>query len=218
MFEIRYTLLSEGTSDRALISILNWLLRSHLPNHAIQATWADLSKLPKPPKPLAERIKTSVELYPCDVLFIHRDSDNQGIEQRLQEIDRAVDSLGEALGIGIIPVIPVRMMEAWLLFNEDAIRRAASKPGGRERLDLPSVRQAENIADPKQLLHAALSKASGCTGRRLKKFRPGEQVQRLAGLIEDFSALRQLSAFQRLDAQIRDLAGPLSLGQGSPSS
>jgi len=46
MSSIRYTLLTDGSSDRALIPILNWLLRQHLLNHEIQSEWADLSRLP----------------------------------------------------------------------------------------------------------------------------------------------------------------------------
>ncbi len=70
MNELRYTLVSEGSSDTALMPFLTGLLHEHLPNCAIQAAWADLRSLPSPPKGLTERIRRSMELYPCELLFI----------------------------------------------------------------------------------------------------------------------------------------------------
>lgn len=95
MNSISYTLLSDGSSDRALLPILNWLLQQHLPQYAIQEQWADLSRLPKPPNSLSERIKMSIDLYPCDLLFIHRDAEKQKREQRINEIEEAFKKLKE---------------------------------------------------------------------------------------------------------------------------
>jgi hypothetical protein len=47
MMELHYTLISDGSSDRALIPILNWLLKIHLNDWAIQPQWADLRGLDK---------------------------------------------------------------------------------------------------------------------------------------------------------------------------
>jgi len=66
MKELCYTLLSDGSSDKALMPILTWLLRKYQVECAIQSNWADLRRLPKPPKTLLPRIISSLELYPCD--------------------------------------------------------------------------------------------------------------------------------------------------------
>ncbi|MEH2437636.1 MAG: hypothetical protein V7K25_25980 [Nostoc sp.] len=42
MKELCYTLLSDGSSDKALMPILTWLLREHQVECAIQSNWADL--------------------------------------------------------------------------------------------------------------------------------------------------------------------------------
>lgn len=205
MNEIRYTLLSEGTSDKALLPILNWLLKQHLPGYAIQAEWADLARLPKAPKTLPERIQKSVELYPCELLFVHRDADGQGRRQRCDEIYSASKVIEDSLGTTIlICVIPVRMMEAWLLFNEDAIRTVAENPRGRERLSIPSIRTIEQLPDPKSLLNDLLRQANGSSGRKLKKFnaRLNSKIQRIAEVIEDFSSLKELKAFCSLEADL----------------
>jgi hypothetical protein len=95
------------------------------------------------------------------------------------------------------------MTEAWFLFDETAIRRAAGNPRGTVSLNLPSLRHAEDLPNPKQVLVSALRKASGFTGRRLTKFHPGEARYRLAEGLGDFSPLRVLPAFQQLEADVR---------------
>src|ERR1700755_3649159 len=121
MSEIRYTLLSDGPSDRALIPILTWLLRQHLRGYAIQSEWADLWRLPVKPRDLSERMIRSVELYPCDILFVHRDAEREPHAVRLSEVEGAIIEARRSFPLpSVIAVIPVRMHEAWLLFDEAA--------------------------------------------------------------------------------------------------
>ena len=150
MKELCYTLLSDGSSDKALMPILTWLLRAHQVECAIQSNWADLRRLPKPPKKLLPRIINSLELYPCDLLFIHRDAEREPREKRITEI---LEVLEEAVKKSVlvpphICVIPVRMQEAWLLFDEAALRKAAGNPRGRQPLQLPDIRKLEQLPDP----------------------------------------------------------------------
>ena len=56
MSDLRYTLLADGSSDRALMPILSWLLREHLPHRAIQEEWADLGRFPRAPSTTAALI------------------------------------------------------------------------------------------------------------------------------------------------------------------
>jgi hypothetical protein len=95
------------------------------------------------------------------------------------------------------------MTEAWLFFDEQALRRAAGRPAGRQRLELPELRVVERLADPKDRLHGLLIEASGTAGRRRKRFPVKQRVHRLADLIEDYSPLRALSAFRELEKDLR---------------
>jgi len=87
------------------------------------------------------------------------------------------------------------MTEAWLFFEEQAIRTAAGNSHGRELLDLPPPRKIESLPDPKSLLYDLLRSASGLRGRRLNNMPVSVYAARVSELIEDFSPLRQLSAF-----------------------
>jgi hypothetical protein len=203
MDEIRYTLITDGSSDRALIPILTWVLRERGGVNRIQPEWADLGRLPRPPAALKNRILAAIDLFPCDLLFVHRDAEKEDPEHRYKEI---YDALNEAFTQGFqtpaVCVVPVKMTEAWLLFDEASIRLAAGNPNGKNALSLPELNRIELILDPKERLSEILRKASGLSGRRLKTFNvPGSQI-RITELIEDFSHLRKLKAFQRLEDDI----------------
>lgn len=206
MNSLRYTLLTDGSSDRALIPILDWLLRQNLPDCAIQPEWADLTRLPKPPsnENLSTRIEVAISLYPCDLLFIHRDAERCELEDRIKEIEGSLGKLKD-FQIPTIKVIPIRMTEAWLLFNESAIRTAASNPNGNVDLALPRLTHIENLPDPKNRLHEALKRASQLSGRRLKKFNPHSCIYRIAELIDDFSYLRNLNAFCAMENELKSV-------------
>jgi len=208
MKELRYTLLSDGSSDKALMPILTWLLLEHNITAPIQSQWADLRRLRNPPNTLAERMKWSVYLYPCDLLFVHRDAETESVQARVEEIEKALEGVKDKIQLGregTVCVVPVRMTEAWLLLDEKALRLAAGNPHGRRPLSLPSINEVENLPDPKGILYRLLHQASGLSGRRLKRFRASTATQRITDFISDFSPLRALSAFQTLEREIKQV-------------
>lgn len=206
MKELVYTLLSDGSSDKALMPILTWLLRENQVNCAIQPQWADLRRLREVPKTLSPRIIKSLELYPCHILFIHRDAEREPRKNRVIEIEKALEEVRKSVMVPVhVCVIPVRMLEAWLLFDNTRLREAADNPRGRQTLQLPNIHTVEQLPDPKEILYQLLREASGLNGRRLDKFSVNERVHRLADLIDDFSPLRALSAFKELESEIQQV-------------
>jgi hypothetical protein len=187
-----------------LLPILSWLLQEHRVLCPIQAEWADLRLLPNPPKGLAAKIKQSLDLYPCDLLFVHRDAENRPYDQRKAEINEAIALTRPAHNI-FVCVAPVRMLEAWLLIDEAALRRAAGNPNGRSLLELPDPARLERCSDPKSLLHQLLRGASELKGRRLQNLRVGHCVRQVSDYIDDFSPLRNLPAFQYLESDIEEI-------------
>jgi hypothetical protein len=90
---LRYTLVSDGSSDRALLPILSWLLDQHRIHCPIQAECADLRRLPNPPRDLRSRIEQSLYLYPCDLLFVHRDAESCPYAERKAEVDEILATI-----------------------------------------------------------------------------------------------------------------------------
>lgn len=201
MSEITFALLSDGSSDKRLLPVLRWLIRQHCPDMAVQAEWADFGG--RRPKTLSKQILKCIELYPCNLLFIHRDAENQTLEFRKNEIMTAVRDISEqAPNLPAICVIPVRMQEAWLLFDESAIRKAASNPNGRIRLQLPNLSTVETLPDPKMLLYDLLKTTSELRTGRLKKLKLSQKAHLVAEYITDYTSLRRLSAFSTLETDL----------------
>ncbi len=206
MSELRYTLVSDGRADRALMPHLTWLLREHGVEQAIQSEWADLWRLPIKPHGLTEKIIKSVELYPCDLLFVHRDAEREPLETRVTEIQSAVEDASQIIAVPpVVCVVPVRMQEAWLLFDEAAIRRAAGNPNGQQPLNLPRLNRIEDLPDPKRTLYDSLRVASGLSSRRLPRLRVRTYATQVSAYIEDFSPLRALASFSSLEAEIEQV-------------
>ena len=203
---LRFTLVADGSSDVALLPILVWLLREHFGSIPIQPEFADLRRLQNPPFRLFERIARSVELYPCDLLFVHRDAERESIQKRVDEIRESLEQCAVDTP-PVVCVVPVRMQEAWLLIDESALRKAAGNPQGRRPLSVPDPKKLEELPDPKQVLHDLLYQASELRGRRLKRFvrDVGRHVHRVAEQIDDFSLLRELAAFRQVEFQIATL-------------
>lgn len=204
MSSLRFTLLTDGSSDRTLLPILTWLLQESGITADIMGRWADFRSLRRPPTELHDRIRSALDLYPCQLLFVHRDAEGQGRASRVDEITQALGSICRNPGMAVpaVMVIPVRMQEAWLLIDQDAIRRAAGNPAGHIPLDMPDWNRIEALPDPKETLYNLLRVASDLTGRRLRRLNPASLRYRIAELIVDFRPLRNLPAFAALE---RDL-------------
>jgi hypothetical protein len=142
------------------------------------------------------------------VLFVHRDAEGQPANLRREEIANAL----RRAPVKHIPVVPVRMTEAWLLADETAIRSAAGNPDGGEDLGLPDILKLEDLPDPKKVLHEALTTASGRNARRRSRFSVRRRVHLIPNYIDDFSHLNVLPAFQKLQEDIQMLIESLRVG------
>jgi hypothetical protein len=201
--ELTFTLCGDGTSDEMLLPILEWILHQLLPNCEIKREFANPRDIPIQTPGLVEKIQAAIHYYPCQLLFIHRDAEREEPDKRHEEIQTAANQAG--INIPYVGVVPQRMSEAWLLFDEPAIRRASENPNGKMDLQLPGITKLESLADPKDILLETLRKASELKGRKLKDFKPRMRIHNLAALIEDFSPLRALEAFQRLEHDIEEV-------------
>lgn len=197
MTVVRYTLLADGTSDGALLTPIQWIIEKHFPGLRTLQQFAQ-HDLPAS-LGLQARVDEALRAYPCEVLFVHRDAEREGYNDRFQEIARALGKREQSW----IPIIPIKMTEAWLLGSEKAIRAAAGNPNGREKIRLPSVGEWERLPDPKEDLFEAIRVASELRGRRLA----GLPVKRMRALVaertEDFSHLRALHSFRELEGAIQ---------------
>lgn len=203
MKALRHTLVSEGPTDANLIPIIDWTLKYAAGVPLSEGVRADFWRLPKKLQNTTDRLLKAVELFPCEILFVHRDADRELPQARHDEIRHAFDKA--RIQLPAVAVIPVRMLEAWLCFNEDAVRKASGNPTGKSPLHLPTLKRIETRPDPKADLREALLTASELAGRRRKKFNSAAAFWRVVDFIEDFSPLRELPSFLAFENSIKSL-------------
>ena len=204
---LRFTLIGDGSSDKVLMNIVYWLISDLYPTLPLDGSFADFRQFINPPKKgdVSGQIAFANENYPFDLLVYHRDAEKLHrniIQQRKEEIfSQLADQNSDN---NIICVVPIVMMESWLLFDESAIKKAAGNRGYNKPLNLPALSIIENIPQTKTILYKILKEASGLKGRRLKKFNEGQAVHQIAENISDFSPLRILSSFQVFENDLKE--------------
>jgi hypothetical protein len=194
MHSLRVTLLCDGSSDRVLLPIVAKLFDFYSPV-AVESTLA--SRLPPVCKTLKQRIQAAVDLYPCDLLIIHRDAEKQEAVRRL-EINNAIAGISQPY----LVAMPIRMTEAWLLCQEQAIRNAVGNPNGKIKLKIPTLDKRESC-DAKKVLFEAMRDASELGLQRAQKIKADQLRHRVAELLTDFTGLRQLPSFQHFEHQVK---------------
>lgn len=199
MSVLRVTLLCDGPYDEELLHPIRWLLHTkqcHLDSLKV----ADLQRVNPKPTTLRERADTAVDLYPCQILFVHRDSERTSPHDRLSEIRTELHGVSYCY----IPIIPVRMTEAWFLHSEEAIRGASGNPNGTAMIEPPRPQDVSTVANPKDYMSELLIKANGASGRRLKKVRQRlPQMRRIVAQWTDcFQPLLENKEFRGLSEEI----------------
>ncbi|MEZ4234942.1 MAG: DUF4276 family protein [Myxococcota bacterium] len=136
-------------------------------------------------------------------MFVHRDPDGPEAEACHAAIRAAVE--GERL---VVPVVPVQELEAWLLLDEDAIRRAVGRPRDRDALGLPPRHAVEGTASPKERLEQAIHNAQRRATRR--RVQPFAVVRRRLLEQLELERLEGLPAFDRLRRDIHQAVSTLA--------
>jgi len=212
---IRFTLISDGSSDRTLLHIVRWLMNDLYPNVTIETEYADFRVFVNIPKTFAEKIKVAKVYYPYDVLLIHRDAERNTkdiIEIRSNEIKEDLSLEDQQ---NLVCIVPVKMMESWLLFDVEAIKLAAGNRHYPKEIKLPSYKTMESYNQPKDFLHRTLREVSGLTKRRLQNFNAHKSVHDLADFIEDYSPLRSLNSFKEFEKSFLSVCQPLGVGDNA---
>ncbi|SHE24038.1 hypothetical protein [Actinomyces glycerinitolerans] len=187
----RCAFIGEGTSDNRLAKVLERLLMSMRPG-------ADVNLEPEPhewngkrPNNVEEKIKALAE-EPYDLIFVHRDADNAGIEARIKECRKPGDDR-------VVPVIPVTMTEAWVLADlwsnekEKETFRAWAAGKGLSR------KVIEGLADPKRTLEEYLNRDRSSFMKATAFARKRSQLVEQIRIDGD---VKHLEAWKRLEKEL----------------
>lgn len=190
----------DGTSDLCIQHLVQWIVDTNFPQQAFRINPA--RELIPARGPLHLRLKKAFDNYGPDVIVCHRDAERASLQERTDEVKAASQASG--VPIPVVPAVPVRMIESWLLTEEAAIRAAANNRNGNVDLNLPSKQFIENLPNPKDVLFQALKTASNLPPQRLKKFNEHSARSRITGFIDDFSGVRALRSFSQFEAHLKE--------------
>jgi hypothetical protein len=120
----------------------------------------------------AEKILQASKLsHGVDILIVHFDSDSRTISQaraeRFEPGHQLVLASGPEYGKTLLPIIPVKNIEAWLLSDYDAFVRVVGTRLSKEDLNIPvHQHQVESLPDPKQAYRDAVRIALTARNKR----------------------------------------------------
>ena len=206
---VQFVLISEGTSDHGLVSHLESIC-IHVGADEVIGIAIDSQRLTSAAGiKISDKIKAAVALEPQANLFlIHRDADSTDPIPRYNEIQGAVSEC--SLPAAWAAIVPIQETEAWLLLDEEAIRRVASRPKGRQPLELPSPKTVETLANPKEHLKQAIVTAGEVSGRRLEKLKRDFPSQR-QNLLQSLSLNGRQSAIPSWQKMVQDIKAAIEL-------
>jgi hypothetical protein len=159
----------------------------------------------------AERIlEAAHRAHGFHALIVHADADHPTPERALKErfmpghdlVQKAKDRVCNRL----LPIIPVRMTEAWMLVDSEALRKVIRTNIDEQALGLPTrARQIESDPDPKQTLHQILQNALAHYPRRRRGIVLGTIYEPLARQL----SLERLSALPAYQQFVKDMTETL---------
>lgn len=201
---LQFVFIGEGTSDNALISHLENIC-VELGAEEVTGIALDNERLPGPTrKTVAAKLGAALLLEPsADLFLIHRDADAPDPQSRYDEVAAGVATC--QCRKPYVAIVPVQETEAWLLLDEEAIRKVAGKPNGRRPLNLPTPGALEGRANPKEILEQAIAVASENAGDRLQKTKTNFPANRRA-LLENLSTdgpITQVPAWNRMRSDLK---------------
>ena len=195
---ISISIVCDGTSDLCIQDLVQWVIDESFPDQAFRISAA--REVIPALGTLEVRFKKAFTAYEPHIIVCHRDAEGFSLEARTAEISEAHTQAN--LPISVVPAVPVRMIESWLLTDANAIRCAADNRNGTVDLNLPRHRNIEQLTNPKEVLFLALKTASNLPPQRLKNFSEYRARSRIAGFIENFESLKLLPSFHQFELRL----------------
>lgn len=192
MANLALRLYAEGPTDERLLSKRGRGVADVLPVEPI-----DLTNVPRGLNRAERILEAARRAAGSHLLIIHADADRQSRSAVLQtrfkrgeDLVRRAHQEGQGVCDRLIPIIPVRMTEAWMLADSRALVAEVGEHPSRGLPNLPTnPRAIEAERDPKQVITTAIRQA-----RSHHQVSLGEIYEPLARRL-DLATLDRLPAF-----------------------
>lgn len=206
MTQLLFGFYGEGPRDYGfLMPLIERVLQDMLPHTDIlpldvRVDKSDLSQIDK-------MLVVAEETNGFSLAIFHLDADGpnttDAYNQRFEPGYLRVLDIEDGVNRVIVPVIPVRMTEAWMLVDFEAFCKVVGTRETANTLGFPGYpRQVESIQLPKTVFEMAIEKA--IRGRKhRKRIKPDEVYRPLAQRL-DLGLLAQVPAYQEFEGRLRE--------------
>lgn len=149
--------------------------------------------------------KEGVETIGMTVLAIHTDADRETYETRRRQkiipAQEALEKHEEGCSRYLTPIIPVRMIEAWMLADKRLLKEEMGTDKSDQELEI--ARDPETIADPKSVIEKAIRIATADKPKRRQRL----SISDLYSIIGDkvsLSEMERLDSYRKFQDEVRD--------------
>ena len=220
MNSVTFGLYAEGRTDERFLPILirraseNVLIQYDRSN--IEAIEPILIKVQYDSYPdRADRIRAAAqEACGYHALIIHADADDLDYQQAYNErfkpgLERV--RVEQNVCRELIPIIPVRMIEAWMLADIEALEKVLDTAINPRSLQLKKTHQVEKYQDPKSTLESIIQSVFPNKQKQWSRIK-GLLYAELAPLIR-LSCLKQVPAYKEFEQELSRVLKILNLIQ-----
>ncbi|MDZ4763639.1 MAG: DUF4276 family protein [Chloroflexota bacterium] len=158
-------------------------------------------------------VRTMLEVakagYGYSLIIFHQDADasdtQKCLSERFQPRYETVKNTDEQINKTFVPIIPVRMTEAWMLVDFEAFKRVTGTDKNADDLEFPNrPHQVEALQEPKFIFEQAVRKSRNSSRRRRRMIDPSEIYVPLAAQI-DLERLRLVPSFHEFETGLKDI-------------
>jgi hypothetical protein len=145
-------------------------------------------------------LRAALDAYGFHALIVHADADgpsrNEAFRNRFESGYTLVQACTENVCKDLIPIIPVRMIEAWMLADRDQFIKALGIKTSQQELGLhPKAKQVESYHDPKAVIASVIQQTYPDKPQHWGRIR-GQLYADLAPMIR-LSQLNEVPAYQQ---------------------
>lgn len=157
------------------------------------------------PEFVAEAAKQGLKIYGVLTIAIHADSDKDTLDERMKDKFYPAFNFLQTLPDSdyckvITPVIPIRMVEAWLMADTQLLIDEIGTDKSAVQLGLS--RAPESIADPKALINKAIALAQEDMPKKRRTLKIGDLYEIIGDKI-DLKCIDRLSSYLAFNDAIR---------------
>lgn len=146
-----------------------------------------------------------IESYGIMTLAVHTDADRDTYEERINNkiipAQNALNELNNDYCKLLTPIIPVRMIEAWMLADKELLKTEIGTT--KSDSDLGINRDPETIANPKHTIEEAIRMATDYLPKRRRKL----SISELYAIIGDtisIQELKKLDSYRKFQDSVRN--------------